>query len=403
MKRLAVLAVVTFACGVADPPAPTGGVALPPRSGTCPRAWAVVSSDYASSSIAVLSQDGTVLSGAILSSAAVANGTSAALSGDVVLPREPAADGQADALFAIDRYPNAVVTRVSLASGAVTAQRSVATGFASNPHDLVTTADGRAFVARYGTNPKPGREPLDDGNDLLVVDAKSLAIQGRVDLSAAGGTYPARADRLLRFGDLVLVLLGRISVSFGDAADGRLAAVDVTTATVPWTVDLTGLANCGAFASSQDGTKVAVSCSGVFAAGPTQTDRSDVVVLDATKRPFSVTSRLAIAKPLGAPLAPAVAYDEDRLVGIAYGDEGSGRGDVVWTSSGGAPVIVATAAKAFVLGDVVCSACSKTCLVSDAARGTVRRFRWSGAAYEELAETKIEGAAGLPPRTFGAL
>jgi hypothetical protein len=408
MKKLALLVPTLFAlaCGSADPPPPSGGVLLPARVGTCARGWAVVSSDYASTSIAILSQDGTTLSGSMLSSAAPASGASAALSGDVVVAREwpPASDP--DVLFVVDRYPNAVVTRVALGTGDVVAQRSVATGFASNPHDLLALGDGRAYVARYGTNPKPGREPLDGGSDLLIVDAKTLAPLGRVDLAGAGGNLPARPDRLIRAAPYVVALLGRIDTAFKDAADGRLAALDPKADALTFTTDLTGVANCGALSLSQDGTTIAVTCSGVFADGPTQLDRSDVVLVDATKSPFSMTQRLAVAKPLGAALAPAIAWDEGRLVGIAYGsnDSTNPRGDVLWTvTPGGAPVVIATASKAFVLGDVVCSACSKQCLVTDASNGTVRRFRWSGTAYEELVPTKIDGAVGLPPRTFGAL
>lgn len=403
MKRILRSTVVLLAlgCGTPSPPPPSGGVTLPARVGECPRGFGVVSSDYASSSVAVLSQDGIVLSGSMMSSASAVAGTSAALSGDVVLGREPPSG---DAMVVVDRYPNAVLTRLALATASASAQRSVATGFASNPHDFVTLGDGRAYVARYGTNPKPGREALDGGSDLLVVDATSLAVQGRVDLAAAGDGLPARPDRFLRLGDLVLVLLGRIDPSFKTAADGRIAAVDPKTDSVAWTTDLPGLTNCGAFSLSQDGTRLAATCSGVFAAGPTQLDGSDVVVLDATKRPLVVESRLAIAKPLGAALAPAIAWDEDRVVGVAYGDQGAGRPDVVWLSRGGAaPVVVAKAGKAFVFGDLVCSACSKVCLFTDAERGTVRRLRWNGAGYDELPETKIEGAAGLPPRTFGSL
>ncbi len=400
------LLVAALACGVPDAPPPSGGVSLPQRDGTCPRAWAVVSSDYASSSIAVLSQDGTVLSGSMISSAAPATGTSAALSGDVVVAREPPPASDGDALFVVDRYPNAVVTRLAPSTGTVTAQHSVATGFASNPHDVLALGDGRAYVARYGTNPKPGREPNDAGNDLLVLDAKSLVALGRVDLASAGAPLPARPDRLLRTGPLVTVLLGRIDDGFRDALDGRLAVVDPTKDAVSFTTDLTGLANCGALASSADGATIAVACSGVFSAGAGQLDRSDVALVDATKSPFVMTTRLAVAKPLGAPVAPAIAWDADRIVGVAYGsnDASGGRSDVLWMSRGGAaPTVIATASKAFVFGDVACSPCNGICLVSDAGSGTVRRFRWTGSAYEELAPTRIDGAVGLPPRTFGAL
>ncbi|CAN5170775.1 hypothetical protein BH09MYX1_BH09MYX1_08700 [soil metagenome] len=395
-----VLFVLVIACGVPDAPPPSGGVSLAPRNGACPRGFAVVSSDYASSSVALLSQSGMILSAAVISSGAVATGSSSALSGDVVGARET---WSSDSFFVIDRYPNAVATRIKLASGTVAAQRSLATGFASKPHDVIELGDGRAYVARYGTNPKVGREDFDGGSDLLVIDARSLSVTGRIDLGMAGDPFPARPDRLLRFGDLVLVLLGRIDAAFKQAGPARIAAIDPKTDSVAWTADLGAVQNCGAFALSQDGTKLAVACTGVFASGAGQLDASDVVVFDAAMRPLSLPTRLGLAQSLGAPLAPAVAFDDDRLLGIAYGDEASSHGDVVYGARGtDAPKVIATAGKAFVFGDVVCG-CDHTCLFSDAERGTVRRLKWNGVSYDELPETKIAGAAGLPPRTFGAL
>lgn len=399
MKKALIAIVLLVACGQPDPPPPVA-VSLPPRTGTCPRAFGLVSSDYASSSIAVLSQDGTVLSGTILSSAGVATGASAPLSGDAVLPRDLGPAG-AGLMYAIDRYPNAVVTSVAFDTARVSAQRSVATGFASNPYDMVLLDDGRAWVARYGVNPKAGREPYDGGSDVLEIDASTLAIRGRIDVPASSG-IPARPSRLLRSGELVLALLDRMDASFKNGADGAIAALDPKTNAVAFTTELGGVKNCLAFASSQDGKSVAVACSGVFANAATQLDESDVVVVDATARPMVVKTRIAVAKPLGAPVASALAFDGERIVGIAYGETGK-RGDAVFAIVPGKDVqVIASASAPFVFGDVVCSPCSSTCLVTDAEQGVVRRLRWSGARYEELAPTRVAGAGGLPPRTFGA-
>jgi hypothetical protein len=64
------------------------------------------------------------------------------------------------------------------------------------PEGRVTVGlgDGRAYLARYGTNPKPGRETFDGGSDLLVVDATSLAFARASPL--ANGTVLSRAFSL---------------------------------------------------------------------------------------------------------------------------------------------------------------------------------------------------------------
>jgi len=402
MKRPVALLLLAIACGVPDPPPPTGGVRLGPTGGSCPRGWAVVSTDYASTSVAVLGEGGAVLSGAMISSGSAGTGTSAALSGDVVLPRDAPTSGH---LVLLDRYPNAVLTWLDVEQGRVLGQARVATGFPSNPHDYVEVSATKAYVSRYGKNPKPGREAMDAGDDVLVLDPTTFAITGRIDLDAYGDGFLARPDRMLRLGSTVLLLLGRTDAGYKNAGDGRIVGLDVASDTPRFAVDLPGVANCGGFDASPTKTTLAVSCTGIFADGGGQLARSDVVVLDATTAPPTVRRRYAVASGLGAPLAPALAFDgETRLLGVAYG-ELARRGDVLFALdlASGDVRTLATSARPFTFGDVRCSSCTGACLFADAERGTVRRFQWNGVAYAELPEVRIDAAGGLPPRVLGPL
>ena len=402
MKRRLALMLFAVACGVPDPPPPTGGVRLGPTGGACPRGWAVVSTDYVSTTVGVLGEGGNVLSGAMISSGSAGTGTSAALSGDVALPRDAPTSGH---LVLLDRYPNAVVTWLDVEQGRVVGQARVATGFPSNPHDYVEVSATKAYVSRYGANPKPGREPLDAGDDLLILDTTAFAITGRIDLDAYGEGFLARPDRMLRLGGTVLLLLGRTDAEYKNAGDGRIVGVDVARDAPAFSVDLPGVANCGGFDVSPAKTALAVSCTGIFADGAGQLTRSDVVVLDATTTPPTVRRRYAVASALGAPLAPALAFDgETRLLGVAYGELGR-RGDVLFTLDVGTGEVrtLATSGRPFTLGDVRCSPCAGACLFADAERGTVRRFQWNSVAYAELPEVRIDAAGGLPPRVLGPL
>lgn len=403
MKRVVALMFVAVACGVPDPPPPTGGVRLGPPGGACPRGWSVVSTDYGSTSVAVLDEGGAVLSGAMISSGSAGTGTSATLSGDVVLPRDVPTSGH---LVLLDRYPNAVVTWLDVAQGRVLGQARLATGFPSNPHDYVEVGPSKAYVSRYGKNPKPGREPMDAGDDVVVLDTSTFSMTARIDMEAYGEGFLARPDRMLRLGSSVLLLLGRTDAGYKNAGDGRLVGLDPATDAPTFAVDLPGVANCGGFDVSPAKRALGVSCTGLFADGAGQLARSDVVVLDATATPPTVQRRYGVATALSAPLAPALAFDgETRLLGVAYGELAASRGDVLFALDlpSGEVRKLATSSRPFTFGDVRCSACTGACLFADAERGTVRRFQWNGLTYAELPEIRIDAAGGLPPRSLGGL
>jgi hypothetical protein len=404
---LAALSLGAAAAGCdVSPPGGSGGVGgAGGGAAGCPRALVVASSDYASTNVSVVSAGGEVLSASLISSASAGVGASAALSGDVVLPHDRPASGL---VVLIDRYPNSVVTWVDPATAGVRGQLSVATGFASNPHDYLEAGGAKAYVTRYNTNPSPGREPLDGGGDLLVVDRDGPAVVGRVDLGAeAEGASQPRPSRLARLAEgEAVVTLDRFDAAFQQAADARLVGLDTEAGALTWRLDVAGLANCGGLSVSPSGARLALACSGVFADGAGQLARSGLVVLDLGARPPREAARFDLAARFGAPLAPAVAFaSETLLVGVAYGDLAAGRRDLAYALdlAGGEATTLAEAADAFSFGDLRCApGCGERCFLADAGQNTLRPFRLEGGALAPEAGLRVDTAFGLPPRALGA-
>jgi hypothetical protein len=365
----------------------------------------VANSDYASTNVSVVSAGGELLSASLISSASAGVGASAALSGDVVLPHDAPASGR---VVLIDRYPNSVVTWVDAASAAVLGQLSVATGFPSNPHDYLEVDDARAYVTRYNTNPTPGREPLDGGGDVLIVDHRTPAALGRIDLGAeAEGEFTPRPHRLLRLGAReAMVTLDRFDPSFAKAADARLVGLDTTTDRPAWRLDLPGLANCGGVALSPGRSLLALACAGVFADGAGQLARSGLVLIDLATRPPIERARFDVAARLGAPLAPALAFaSETLLAGVAFGDLQAGRPDRAFAldTATGQSTTIAEASDAFSFGELRCApGCGDRCFLADAGRNALRSWRLEAGALAPGPDLKVDTVFGLPPRALGA-
>ena len=115
------------------------------------------------------------------------------LSGDVALPTGPQAGGD---VVLIDDV-NTALTWVNPQTCAIRHQISVG-DFKSFPHDVVSLNEGKAYVTRFGTNSTPTDDPMSRGEDLLILDLKSMPIRP----SPAGSTWrrsrrrsPARRSR----------------------------------------------------------------------------------------------------------------------------------------------------------------------------------------------------------------
>jgi hypothetical protein len=345
-----------------------------------------------------------VLSASIISSGSAPAGLTTALSGDVVLPSVAPRSGD---IVLIDRYPNAVVTWVDPRTANVDRQLSVGTGFASNPHDYLEVSETKAYVTRYESNANAGRQPNDAGGDILIVDPRRPEITGRISLSMPGdGALFPRADRMLRVGNDVWVILQRFDANFKTAGDARIVGVSIDDDAVVWSHDLSGVASCGAVAVSPSGRVVALSCTGVVTdADPSQ--RSAIVLLDATVRPPVDLATLGAASQLAAPLGASLAYaGESLLFGVVVGDRNAGRSDHAFTldPTVGKAEVIADAGAAFAFGDVRClPGCNDLCFLADARAGALRVWKAVGSWLEPLASLPVDRSLGLPPRYIGDL
>ena len=258
------LALLAGTAVCADPTADSLGP-LAPRS-AC--RVVVITSDYRSSSVSLVTPSGQVCAPDIVDSGSRAPALLTALSGDVVVPSGPTPDGQ---IYLIDRYPNAVLTRLDAASGAVLGQLALSPGFAGNPQDLVVVDGHTAMVSRLQANPAASTAPDDGGSDLLFVDTVTDQRLGTLSLAShADPGFDAQPTQLARLGARVWVGLSHLDRQFATAGPGRVLEVDPVSRTVTNAVDLAGLKNCGhlvATASDADLQGIWVACSGLFKEG----------------------------------------------------------------------------------------------------------------------------------------
>ncbi len=216
-----------------------------------PASYAVVTTDYTATAVALLDADGALLSEAWIDSGTTATGLGATLNGDVVMPSTPLRDGQ---LTLIDRFVTDVVTRISLAEPTLRVQAEVRASPASrswspNPHDVTGRAATELVLTRFEANSLPGAPLLDRGDDVVRLDLSSRAVVARVDLAPLGADVGgerigARPDGLTRVGTRYLVGLARLSLDFMRAAPGAVALVDLDAETAS-AVPIAGLEYCG--------------------------------------------------------------------------------------------------------------------------------------------------------------
>lgn len=391
-------------CNVAAPPPSTGGASVA-DAGACDRGLVTVESDYRSSNIVVSSREGTTLSPSFVSSGATKPGLALALSGDVDVPYVRPHSGR---LVILDRYGTNVVTWMDVESGAVLAQLPIGQGFESNPHDYLEMDANHAWVSRYGSNVTPGRQPFDEGGDLLVLDTISPSIVGRIAMPEENASLLPCPGGLNWLGGDVVVTLGRWSRDFAMAGDGRLVGVSPLTASVAWTVDVSGLDACGRLMVSPDGRRAAIACSGTYDFDNKRFDvtHSDVVLFDATTRPPFELKRFGASARLGAGIQPALAFATNTtLVGVAL-DAASGQDRAFSLDvDSGEVVLLLSKAASFVLGGLRCSpGCGDICLLCDADTRTLHRWKFtSDRAFDVLDDAPLESIIGLPPRTMGGL
>lgn len=373
----------------------------------------VVNTDYSSTSVSAIDFSGSLLTQTLISSSSAGVGLSVALSGDVGLPSGAPRNRE---MVLIDRYPAAVLSWVDLDTAQVRAQLSVATGFASNPHDYVAVSRRKAYVPRYNPNLAVGEQPFDAGHDVLIVDPVSARITGRIDLMPATAEesddlYP-RADRAVISGGLLRVLVLVFDTAYRERGDSRLVSIDPQTDEVVGVHRITGLNSCSNFALSPDGTEMAVGCNGSFRQS-SMTGFPDSAIVRFTFEGSEVTEvgRHA-ASDLGGNQIGLLSYsDSSHIVFTTYGrfssDLSSAAQDTLRVldlsrSRVSAPVLQ-TERTPFSLGDVLCVPAESSCFVADAETrgGVVHRFEVEQGLLVADQIIAVDTATGLPPRYLG--
>jgi hypothetical protein len=401
---LALSAVLAAACNV-TPATTTGGADLPSR-GDCPRGIAVVSSDFQSSEVALLAPGGEVKSNAFLSSAsAAASGLAAPFSGDLMVAPSRSRSGE---LVIVDRFGTDVLTFVDTRTAAVRAQLPVGTGFEANPQDYLELTEHLAFVPRLGENTAPGREPFDSGSDLLVIDPSIPAITGSVPMPRKDGYLPNPAA-VMRLGDDVLVTLRHAAADFSDMADSELTAIAITDQRRRYRLPLSGLKNCGRAELSPSRSRLALACSAFLDRKGAVADpsASALVVLDPSQTPPQELRRFAAQDLVQGPIQASVEFASEGVVLIKTQTAlGATQDNQLFSvdlqtgvSSLLASALPAGAGLGFgiALGGMHCAEhCGDPCLIADASRGKLWRFRVEPNHLSLQDDVVIHGA-GLPP------
>jgi len=366
---------------------------------------ALIATDYASTSVAILNRDGTVCVEPLIHSGSAPAGVVTALSGDVVLPSQPSPDGR---LLLIDRFPNAVLTWVELGQSTMT-QTSVATGFASNPQDALTV-DGELLVTRSATNPSPGIEPFDGGGDVLILSGADPTPVGRIGFEAisASGFDPKPSAMAPTGGGLIAVGLAHLSRDFARGGAGRVAVVDPMARQIVASLELEALTNCGSVTPRASG-EIVVVCSGVFQEPPRR-DQSALLVASVSGTDVTLIQRWEAVDLAGDALAFGVTLlSEKSAIVPVFGDLGTGTRDrlIQVDLDTGTPTELGIESAAFALGSPFWVPADRLLLVPDADRRTPRLLRYhlpeDGGAPEPLEPLTVTPRSGLPPRHLGAL
>lgn len=409
--RLALLGALSFvtACGAPGIAPEAHGVSV--EAGPCGRGVVVVESDYQSSNVSLLDFDGNVLSESLLSSSSEASGFAMSLGGDAVPPGSAQSGSR---VVLIDRYPAGVLKFVDLASGQISVELAVGTGFRANPQDYLELGPEQALVSRYERNPNPGRQIWDGGGDVLLLDPSRPAITGRIDLAPAMQGEPARYSahpaRLTQVRGRVFVLLAAYANDYTQGGTtSRLVELDPHTGTLLSTLLLEGLRGCSTLAVAPDQGELAIACTGDdLASSPPNLSGSGLAIVDVSGA-ARLSKRFRAQDLAGDAVGFGLAYPADGVLlfsTLGYRQPSGAVGSLdalLWLdiASGQAERVLSAESEPFTLGSVRCASTCGACFATDAQRagGSVLRFAvGSEGRLEPPRVRRVETRIGLPPR-----
>lgn len=345
--------------------------------------------DYNVSSVSITDLTGTNRLDDCIHSGSTVAGLTTALSGNVYLPSSPLPNGE----IALIDSGNEVVTFLNPSTCAV--KRQIRIGPSADkvyPQDFLWVASDRAYVSRNkaNSNPTAATNDFDDGNDILVINPLTGALQGRIDLEAGitpqvDKTFRAKPSGMTTLNGKVYVALNNIANDQGaKGGDGRVAVIDIVNNKVVDTLEFPGIRNCGSVTVAGPD-ELVIACNGDYGSGPKQIDFSGVVLFKlATK-----TTTVVRATPFGEPINNGqVAVLGKRFFAATYGDGFSMpvRPSKLWTGTfdGEAPTSPLIGVTGGDIGNILIHPTLPKIYVADASIGSskipqVRVFDVSGA------------------------
>ena len=418
LTLLILIASAALGCGDNSSSTSSGGTAALEALDTMPR-YAVVSSDFSSSSIATLDEYFVVIDESWINSGTTYPGLVATLSGDVVLPNRQAGDGT---FAVIDRFLTDVVTRFFVPSGNLNGQVRThgdvgESGFSSNPQDFIFASEDSAWSPRYESNLNPSAPPENQGNDLIEVNPSDMSVTGaRIDLSSLDVTATAmtpdgavevdvfaRPSRGVLVGSTIVVGLDRISANFDAAGSGMVALVDLEDESVAG-MELPGLQSCGNVLPVPGvPSKVVVACVGFavpFGDEPQVRASSGIALLDVNESGVTIERVWRVADhPSDAIAVNSVAVvDEQRVVGVATGDFETTVDELYLIDLvTGSQELIHDSIGSFVIGLSAYDPDSEMLYVPDAAENAVLEFAVGEGGFVEVGSTEIAPSLSLPP------
>ncbi|MEM9729937.1 MAG: hypothetical protein AAF997_15250 [Myxococcota bacterium] len=378
--------------------------------------FAVVSSDFSETSIAVLDDDFGIINESWINSGTTFPGLVATLSGDVVLPTRQAGDGS----FAIvDRLNTDVVSRFFVPSGNLDGQvrtQGPNADYSSNPHDFVFVDETSAWATRYEPNLDPDALPENAGTDLLEIDPSDMTLTGtRIDLSEFNTTAMvmgmevdvfARPDRGVVIGSTLVVGLDRLSGAFDAAGPGMVAVVDLDDNTADSLLLGDGLANCGKVAPVPGSpNNVMVSCVGFsqpFGDEAQIRASSGVLLLEVDDDGATIETTWRPSDDMDSALAVEnmVPVGDARVAAVDFGDFGTGAPDVLYLMDigTGEQEVAYESTGAFQIGGSAYDPDTAALYVPDSGSSLVIEFEVEALEAIEVGELEIAPGIGFPPQ-----
>lgn len=383
--------------------------------------FAVHISDYVSTTIAFLDEEGELLKEDWIHSGTQLPSLVEPLSGDIYLPTEERGDGS---FTLIDSFGTDVITRFDLETGALLGQARVRDGFSVNAQDVIYTSDDRAFVLRYGKNLDESAPLFDQGGDLLEIDPETGAPLGtaddeiedyRVDLSIFSETIELEDGAELvahtnpssgiEVSGYLIIGLARFTPGFETAATGAIAIVDPRDRSArlhefPGTI---GCENVSRVPEHE--ARALVRCQGFY--GSTEEDSGAAIIEISEDGSVNTIAALFAHEQTGTerPFDAAVALNSNELIAVEVGEYFSETElDIVYhvsLSDGSIRELFRSSLGGALAGRMAYDATSGLVLIPDANEG-VRRLRVKEGGEIETLPT-IPLGLGMGVRGIGLL